>query len=143
MGPAVVGVIAPRIVTPQDFAQRYSLQEQAQVLAHEQAHIARQDSRLNALSAAAQCLCWFNPLVHLGAHLMRMDQELACDAQVLAHRFGQRRRYAETLLKTQLGAIAAPLGCHWLAGHAAHPLEQRIQALRQPAPDLATMPAAA
>ncbi|THD60310.1 M56 family metallopeptidase, partial [Phenylobacterium sp.] len=62
-------------------------------------------------------------------------QELACDALVLAHRPGQKRRYAETLLKTQLGAIAAPLGCHWLAGRSAHPLEQRIAALRMPAPD--------
>ena len=54
---------------------------------------------------------------------------------VLAHRPGQKRRYAETLLKTQLGAVAAPLGCHWLAGAAPHPLEQRIAALRRPAPD--------
>jgi beta-lactamase regulating signal transducer with metallopeptidase domain len=85
--------------------------------------------------ALIQCLSWFNPLIHLAAREARLDQELACDAAVLAHRAGQKRRYAETLLKTQLGAIAAPLGCHWLAGAAPHPLEQRIKALRRPAPD--------
>ena len=76
IGPAVVGVIAPRIITPRDFTVRYSPAEQALVLAHEQAHITRQDSRLNGLCATAQCLCWFNPLVHLAARLMRIDQEL-------------------------------------------------------------------
>src|SRR5438552_1858460 len=53
------------------------------------------------------------------------------DAAVLATLPGQRRRYAETLLKTQLGARTVPLGCHWLAG-SAHPLEQRISALARP-----------
>src|SRR6185312_3706197 len=37
VGPAVVGLIAPRILVPRDFAQRYSGREQALVLAHERA----------------------------------------------------------------------------------------------------------
>ena len=130
VGPAVVGVIAPRIVTPQDFAQRYSLQEQALVLAHEQAHIARQDSRLNALSAAAQCLCWFNPLVHLGAHLMRMDQELACDEAVVSRFPGARRAYAEVLMKAQLAVLPLPLGCYW-PSKTQHPLVERVAMLKR------------
>jgi beta-lactamase regulating signal transducer with metallopeptidase domain len=133
-GPAVAGVIAPRIVMPADADRLYSDDERALIRAHERTHIVRGDPRANALIALAQCLCWFNPLVHLAAHQARLDQELACDATVLRHRAGQKRRYAETLLKTQLGAVAAPLGCHWLAGSASHPLEQRIAALRQPMP---------
>ena len=39
-GPAVVGVVRPRIVAPSDFAQRYSPREQRVVLAHEATHIA-------------------------------------------------------------------------------------------------------
>ena len=134
-GPAVAGVFAPRVIMPHDAEAQFTAEERQLIRAHERTHIDRGDPRTNGMIALAQCLFWFNPLVHLAARAARLDQELACDAQVLAHRFGQRRRYAETLLKTQLGAIAAPLGCHWLAGHAAHPLEQRIQALRQPAPD--------
>ncbi len=134
-GPAVAGVIVPRIVMPADTDSRFSVEERALIRAHERTHIDRGDPRTNGLIALAQCLFWLNPLVHLAAHEARLDQELACDALVLTHRPGQKRRYAETLLKTQLGAIAAPLGCHWLAGRSAHPLEQRIAALRRPAPD--------
>lgn len=134
-GPAVSGVVSPRIVMPADADERYSAEERALIRAHEHTHIVRGDPRANGFIALVQCLLWFNPLTHLAAHEARLDQELACDATVLAHRQPQKRRYAETLLKTQLGAVAAPLGCHWLAGHAAHPLEMRIAALRRPAPD--------
>ena len=134
-GPAVAGFFAPRIIMPADAATLYSPEERSLIRAHERTHIDRGDPRTNGFIALAQCLSWFNPLVHLAAREARLDQELACDAAVLAHRSGQKRRYAETLLKTQLGAIAAPLGCHWLAGAAPHPLEQRIKALRRPAPD--------
>ena len=130
VGPAVVGVIAPRILTPRDFAQRYNPAEQALVLAHEQAHIARQDSRLNGLCAAAQCLCWFNPLVHLAARLMRIDQELACDEAVVSRFPGARRAYAEVLVKAQLAILPLPLGCYWPSA-AAHPLVERVAMLRR------------
>ncbi len=134
-GPAVTGFFAPRIIMPGDAESRYSPEERVLIRAHERTHIDRGDPRTNGLIAFAQCLCWFNPLVHIAAREARLDQELACDAAVLAHRPGQKRRYAETLLKTQIGAVATPLGCHWLAGAAPHPLEQRIQALRRPTPN--------
>jgi beta-lactamase regulating signal transducer with metallopeptidase domain len=133
-GPAVTGVFAPRIIMPGDASTRYSDEERVLIRAHERTHIDRGDPRTNGLIALGQCLCWFNPLVHFAAREARLDQELACDAAVLAHRPGQKRRYAETLLKTQIGAVATPLGCHWLAGAAQHPLERRIKALRRPAP---------
>ncbi|HEY3951530.1 M56 family metallopeptidase [Phenylobacterium sp.] len=134
-GPAVAGVVAPRVIMPADAEALFTPEERTLIRAHERTHIDRGDPLTNGIIALAQCLFWFNPMAHLAARTARLDQELACDAQVLAHRAGQRRRYAETLLKTQLGGVAAPLGCHWLAGTASHPLEQRIQALRQPAPD--------
>ena len=130
VGPAVVGVIAPRILTPRDFTQRYDPAEQALVLAHEQAHIARQDSRLNGLCAAAQCLCWFNPLVHLAARLMRIDQELACDEAVVSRFPDARRAYAEVLVKAQLAILPLPLGCYWPSA-SEHPLVERVAMLRR------------
>ena len=129
VGPAVVGVLAPRIVTPEDFGRRYSRGEQALVLAHEQAHIARQDSRLNGLCAALQCLCWFNPLVHLAARLMRIDQELACDEAVVARFPAARRAYAEVLVKAQLAILPLPLGCYW-PSKTQHPLVERVAMLK-------------
>lgn len=131
-GPAVAGVIAPRIVMPADAHLRYTPEERSIIRAHERAHIDRKDPRINGLIALAQCLCWFNPLVQLGAREARIDQELACDATVIARLPGQRRRYAETLLKTQLATECAPLGCHWV-GTREHPLEVRIKTLALPA----------
>jgi beta-lactamase regulating signal transducer with metallopeptidase domain len=136
VGPAVVGCIAPRVVVPADFAQRFSPDEQAVVLAHERAHLARQDARANGLLVLAQCLCWFNPLAHLAARLVRLDQELACDAQVVGRYPAARRCYAEALLKTQIAATPLPLGCYWPA-RARHPLEERVALLKLPAPGAA------
>ena len=124
-GPALVGVICPRIVTPAGYADRFSDPERALVRAHERAHIDRGDPKVNAAMVLGQCLCWFNPLAHLAVQLVRTDQELACDATVIRTRPGSRRLYAETLLKTQLATLTPPLGCHW----ATHPLEARIRML--------------
>jgi beta-lactamase regulating signal transducer with metallopeptidase domain len=136
VGPAVVGCLAPRVVVPADFVQRFTQEEQAVVLAHENAHLARQDARANGLLVLAQCLCWFNPLAHLAARLVRLDQELACDALVVRRYPAARRRYAEALLKTQIAATPLPLGCYW-PSRARHPLEERIAMLKTPAPSAA------
>jgi beta-lactamase regulating signal transducer with metallopeptidase domain len=132
-GPAVLGVLKPRIVTPADFASRYTAREQMVVLAHERTHLARHDSRINAAVALTRCALWFNPFVHLLARYLRIDQELACDAAVVAAFPHARRAYAEALLKTQLAGRPLPLGCYWPA-QAAHPLAQRIGLLATAAP---------
>jgi beta-lactamase regulating signal transducer with metallopeptidase domain/lipopolysaccharide export system protein LptA len=131
VGPAVVGLIAPRILVPGDFAERYSAGEQALVLALERAHLARQDSRLNALAAALQCLCWFNPLVHLAARLMRVDQELACDEAVVRRFPEARRAYAEVLMKAQMAVMPLPLGSYW-PPRGQKPLVERVAMLKRP-----------
>jgi len=132
-GPAVVGVIAPRIVMPPDDG-RYSDAERDLIRAHEREHIRRKDPRAGALIALGQCLAWFNPLVHVAAHVSRLDQELACDAAVIRRRPKDKALYARTLLKTQLAGAALPLGCYWPA-RAPHPLELRVALLRGRAGD--------
>jgi beta-lactamase regulating signal transducer with metallopeptidase domain len=132
-GPAVVGAARPRIVLPADFGERFAPEERDVVLAHERAHLARLDAQVNGLLALAQCLNWFNPVLHLAARRLRLDQELACDAAVIERLPGQRRRYAEALLKSQIDMRPLPLGCHWPA-RAGHPLEERIAMLKQSAP---------
>ena len=127
-GPSVVGVIAPRVVMPRNEGI-YTSEETALIRAHEREHVSRQDPRAAALAAVLQALCWFNPLAHLGAYLMRLDQELACDAAVLRRRPGDRCLYAKTLLKTQLTSQSLPFGCHW-PSRGVHPLEVRIALLK-------------
>jgi beta-lactamase regulating signal transducer with metallopeptidase domain len=128
-GPAVVGFISPVIVMPADDG-RYTAEERDLIRAHEREHVARKDPRAAAFAALAQCLCWFNPLVHFAAYLIRLDQELACDAAVVRARPAARALYAKTLLKTQLAGSPLPLGCYW-SPRGQHPLELRIASLRR------------
>lgn len=131
-GPAVIGFFYPHIVTPADFSRRFSDHERKLILAHEHVHLERHDVRINALATLARCLCWFNPLIHIGAQRLRADQELSCDAAVIEQRPRARRAYAETLLKTQLTDRPLPVGCYWppegLWG-TSHPLTERISML--------------
>lgn len=127
-GPLVLGWLRPRIVVPADFADRFEGEARALVLAHEDVHLRRGDATINGLAVALQCLCWFNPLVHLAARALRVDQEIACDAAVIARHPHARRLYAETLLSTVLTADTAPLGCHWPAT-GPHPLKERLTML--------------
>jgi len=136
--PMVIGALRPRVVLPADFETRYTRDERALVLAHEHTHVKRGDALINALATVWLCLSWFNPLMHWAIGWFRFDQELACDAVVLAATGTARRRYADALLKSQLAAesvtAAVPAGCHW---QSTHPLTQRIAALKRPLPGVA------
>jgi beta-lactamase regulating signal transducer with metallopeptidase domain len=130
-GPAVVGAFRPKIVLPGDFTTRFTPAERHLILAHEHAHLSRRDTLGAGLVAALQCLCWFNPLVHVAAHRLRLDQELACDDDVMARFPQQRRTYAEAMMKSQLAPIALPLGCA-RPTRSTHALEERIAMLTKP-----------
>jgi beta-lactamase regulating signal transducer with metallopeptidase domain len=113
--PALLGAIRPRVIVPSDFDERFDVEERRLILAHERAHLLRGDAQINALIALSTCLCWFNPLAHVAAFAMRRDQELACDAAVLARRPEAKRSYAATLLKAQLAEVVIAFGCAWPA----------------------------
>lgn len=132
-GPAVVGFLRPRIVTPADFEDRFDQRERSVIITHETIHLNRQDARVNALVALTRVVFWFNPLVHAGAYYLRIDQELACDATVIERHPNARKSYAGALLKAQLAARPLPLGCYWPAS-ADHPLTERIEMLKHSAP---------
>jgi len=137
-GPAMMGVAAPRFVTPQDYRQRFTERERDLILRHERAHLAQGDPIANLLIASFQVLFWFNPLIHLAAMQIRLDQELACDALVIEGRPKARRAYAQALVKAHLTGPQSALVCAWapvlrgigrsqLAG--VSPLEHRLRAL--------------
>lgn len=127
-GPALVGLVHPIIVVPCDFEQRYTSAERVLILAHERAHARRGDAMANLGCAIVQCLWWFNPLVHLAAQLVRLDQELACDADVMRSHPASQRDYASAMLKTQLAVSSAPLACQWQPNH---PVKERIMNLNR------------
>jgi len=129
--PAVAGLLRPRILLPGDFEARYSAQEQVVVLEHERQHLCRGDLQANAVAALLRCLFWFNPLLAIAWRCFRHDQELACDAAVLARHPQHRRDYGQAMLKAHMAALVSPLGCHW---QVRHPLRERIELLARPLP---------
>lgn len=100
--PAVYGVLRPRIVVPESWADR----DLTWVLAHENAHIRRLDNLWRLLAFAVTAIHWFNPLAWLYLKLFLGDLELACDETALA-RCGdaERREYARALLDGAGGKI--------------------------------------
>ncbi len=131
-GPAVMGALWPRLVLPADFQTRFSARERDLILLHERTHIRRGDPIANLVLAGCRVLGWCNPMIHIGAAFARIDQELACDATVLALRGDIRGDYARALLKVSKSGVASPLACGW----GAHPLVLRVGFLGKTEPGL-------
>jgi beta-lactamase regulating signal transducer with metallopeptidase domain len=90
--PFVMGLFEPKVFLPTDFAQRFSSQEQQWVLIHELTHIRRRDLWARLVAEVFRASFWFNPLVHLAVHVLRQDQEYACD-QAVVSRCTREERY--------------------------------------------------
>lgn len=127
--PALVGAWRPRLALPAAFEQRFDAAEQSAILAHEAAHLHRHDNRWNLLACTLVALQWFNPLAWWALRRFRADQELACDAAVLAlHPPTAVTAYLRALLKSdELTAPLAPAASSW---RGIHPLVERIAMLK-------------
>ena len=136
VGPAVMGVSWPRIVTPADYLERFTACERDLIGRHERTHIARRDPKANLFIAAMRALGWFTPRVHLAGACARLDQELACDAAVIQAWPACRRDYGATLLKAHLTSPRSALACAWVSP-GRHPLELRLTMLARPPLSLA------
>jgi len=122
-GPVAAGVFRRRIFLPGDFMTRYSAEERRLALVHEAAHHDRFDVQANLLGLLVLALHWWNPLAHRAYRAFRSDQELACDATVLADaRPGDRMAYGSAMLKS---ASARMPGVACALSHKAQ-LKQRI-----------------
>lgn len=77
--PFILGVVKPHIYLPSglDEVQRQN------VLAHEQAHLARRDHWWKPLGFALLAVYWFTPVLWLAYALLCRDIELACDERVI------------------------------------------------------------
>lgn len=126
--PALVGVVAPRIVVGPDFDLHFSAAERDLVLQHERSHRAHGDHWANLAVALLRCLFWFHPLMPWATRRFLCDQELACDARTVHPHPALRRLYASTLLKAQLAHPVAPMACHWRSQPL---LKERIAMLKQ------------
>lgn len=81
--PFTHGWLRPAVLLPA-VAQRWSRQQLEWALAHELAHVRRNDYLTQMAAQLARALFWFHPLVWLAAFAMRIERERACDDIVLS-----------------------------------------------------------
>jgi beta-lactamase regulating signal transducer with metallopeptidase domain len=100
-GPLATGIRRRRIFLPIDFGDRYAAGERRLALLHEGAHHDRGDILANLAGLAVLAVHWWNPVAHAAWRAFRADQELACDATVLAGADGEMRHsYGSAILKS-------------------------------------------
>ena len=127
--PSLFGFVRPRLLLPAGLTRSFSLAELRWVFLHELGHIKRHDILVGWLLTALQLLHWFNPLVWLAFHRMRLDRELACDALALSYAPAEESpRYGHTIIKL-LESFGRPAWTPSLAGAVENKnqLEERIR----------------
>lgn len=112
-GPAVVCARRTLLVLPENFLQRFNVDERRLILRHELTHMRRGDPLWTVLANLAAALLWFHPLAWMSLSRFRLDQELACDERVLQQLPHDEARYAHVLLHSA-GHVTAPALIPWL-----------------------------
>jgi len=111
--PICVGVFRPKIVIPINFIKNTNAEQLYWILHHEATHCRRHDPLYLLLAELLKAVFWFNPLVYWAKKHFVIDQEISCDAKVLANANPkQRKSYAETLLFTTKNTISPGILCH-------------------------------
>ncbi len=80
--PVAAGVLHLAIILPAGWRE-WDTATKRSALAHEFAHLRRQDTRISALTRLAQCILWFHPLTWWLSRKIHDLAELACDAEVV------------------------------------------------------------
>jgi hypothetical protein len=104
---ATVGWRRPLILLPREW-RGWTEQERRAVLAHEIAHIGRNDFLAWICAQVSVVLHFYHPLVHWLAGRLRLEQELAADAAAAAISGGQHR-YLQTLAELALRQADRPV----------------------------------
>jgi beta-lactamase regulating signal transducer with metallopeptidase domain len=125
-GPLAFGIWHKYVAFPRDFSERYDEQERDLALAHELGHHVRGDLIANWVALVVLALHWFNPIAWKAFRAFRADQEMACDALVLAGReTALRHAYGRAIVKSAHGG-AVSAACHL---HTINELKGRLRML--------------
>lgn len=130
-GPLAFGVFRKYVAFPRDFTERYDEQERDLALAHELGHHIRGDLIANWVALIVLALHWFNPIAWRAFRAFRADQEMACDALVLAGRAqALRHAYGRAIVKSAHGG-AVSAACHL---HTINEVKGRLRMLSKTRP---------
>ncbi|HJR75234.1 MAG TPA: M56 family metallopeptidase [Luteimonas sp.] len=127
-GPAVAGVLRPKILIPESLAASLPDEAMRAVILHEASHIRRKDTAAHALQKIVEALFWWNPILRWMGTTLDVSREIACDIE--ASRLCETPAdYADALLTaiehvvpTRSVRLASALG----VADAVRTLDQRI-----------------
>ena len=134
--PLVTGFLKPVILLPEWFEADYTQREQRDALTHELMHIKRGDLLALHIAQITLAVQWFNPLAHVAIRAFRVDQEAACDADVLQAGTSSAFSYGRTLVKA--ARLAGPADTAFSGANLtlAHPIKERLILMQNAAPTL-------
>jgi bla regulator protein blaR1 len=108
--PGIFGMTRPVLMWPEGISQHLEAPHLEAIVAHELWHVRRRDNFAAVLHMIVEAIFWFHPLVWwLGARLVE-ERERACDEEVVGLG-GERRIYAESILKVCEFCVGSPLAC--------------------------------
>jgi beta-lactamase regulating signal transducer with metallopeptidase domain len=129
VGPAVVGIVRPRIVVPR-WLQQQDAETQGIVIAHEREHLRAQDIRVLGGALLVAVLLPWNLPVWWQLRRLRFAMEVDCDARVL--RGGQSRStYSAVLLNIATRLVPLRAAAAGLS-ESGSSLENRIRIMHAP-----------
>jgi len=96
--PAVVGWLCPAVLLPLGLLAGMSPEQVELILAHELAHIRRQDFLANLIQTAIETCLFYHPAVWWISRMLRIEREACCDDLVVACT-GERLLYARALTR--------------------------------------------
>jgi bla regulator protein blaR1 len=123
MEPGIFGLFRPILLWPQAITTRLGDTHLEAVLAHEVCHVRRRDNLTAAIHMLVEAIFWFHPLVWWLEKRLVEEREHACDEEVL-QLCGERRIYAESILKVCEFCVETPLAC--VSGVTGADLKRRI-----------------
>lgn len=129
--PMVIGHFKPIILLPLGAVTQLSTKEIEAILAHELAHIARNDYLLNILQSIIEVLFYFNPAVWWISANIRTERENCCD-DIAIDLCGNSLTYAKALVSLQEISHTAPALAMPFVGNKNQLLKRVQRILNQP-----------
>jgi hypothetical protein len=124
-GPAVSGLLRPRIVLPHDIDDVLTPEELEAVVLHERTHARRRDNLIRLIYEFTLCLLWFHPIIWVAGSRIARYRELSCDESVTERTSGRA-------LISALAKLAAPRNGPCLHATASAHIRERLIALEAP-----------
>lgn len=126
--PMVAGWLAPVVLVPASMVAGLAPQQLEAILAHELAHVRRQDYLVNIAQSVIETLLFYHPAVWWVSRRVRTEREHCCD-DLAAAVVGDPIVYARALVELETRRRSVPVGALAATGGS---LMRRIQRLIDP-----------